>query len=249
MTDMEKVKIHGVPETMMQTLFARAAHSQKKEHKFYDAKAIEIVKQLDYDFSKAEKDAAMSSGVIARTILLDQMVGAFLEEHPDDNGQVRWYNLDLPEVIDIRRRFLNEHGRISMIAKSAMDESWAAEIEDPTGEVLVVIEGLVMYLTEADIKKILFIICSRFEHTEIIMEIMNPFIMRHMKEKSIEASKARFTWGLKSGKELENMVSGLTWAEDVSLVEGMKELYPVYKLLGWIQPVKNLSNKLVILRK
>ena len=120
MTDMEKVKIHGVPETMMQTLFARAAHSQKKEHKFYDAKAIEIVKQLDYDFSKAEKDAAMSSGVIARTILLDQMVGAFLEEHPDatvvniacgldtrvyrlDNGQVRWYNLDLPEVIDIRQ--------------------------------------------------------------------------------------------------------------------------------------------------
>ena len=83
MTDMEKVKIHGVPETMLQTLFARAAHSQKKEHKFYDAKAIEIVKQLDYDFSKAEKDAAMSSGVIARTILLDQMVGAFLEEHPD----------------------------------------------------------------------------------------------------------------------------------------------------------------------
>lgn len=40
--------------------------------------------------------------------------------------------------------------------------------------------------------------------------------------------------GLKSGKELESIVSGLTWVEDVSLVEGMKELYPVYKLLGWI---------------
>ena len=101
-----------------------------------------------------------------------------------------------------------------------------------------------MYLTEADVKKMLSIICSRFEHAEIIMEIMNPFIMRHMKEKSIEPSKARFTWGLKSGK-----VSGLTWVKDVSLVEGMKELYPVYKLLGWIQPVKKLSNKLVILRK
>lgn len=55
MTDMEKVKIHGVPETMMQTLFARAAHSQKKEHKFYDAKAIEIVKQLDYDFPRRRR--------------------------------------------------------------------------------------------------------------------------------------------------------------------------------------------------
>lgn len=263
---MEKVNIQGVPETMLQTLFARAAHSQKREHKFYDKKAIEIVKQLDYDFSRAEKDAAMSSGVIARTILLDRMVCAFLEKNPDatvvniacgldtrvyrlDNGQVRWYNLDLPEVINIRRRFLDELGRISMIAKSAMDESWAAEIEDPTGKVLVVIEGLVMYLTETDVRKILSIICRRFTHAEIIMETMNPFIMRHMKEKSIEASKARFTWGLKNGKELESMAPELTWIKDVSLVEGMKELYPVYQVLGRIRPVRNISNKLVMLRK
>ncbi len=263
---MEKVTIQGVPETMLQTLFARAAHSQKQEHKFYDKQAIEIVKQLDYDFSKAEKDAAMSSGVIARTILLDRLVGFFLEENPDatvvniacgldtrfyrlDNGQVRWYNLDLPEVINIRQRFLYEQGRISTIAKSAMDESWASEIEDPRGQVLVIIEGLVMYLTETDVRKILSIICRRFEHAEIIMETMAPFIVRHMKEKSIEASKARFTWGLKSGKHLEGMAPGLTWIKDVSLVEGMKELYPVYQVLGRIRPVRNMSNKLVILRK
>ena len=55
---MEKVNIQGVPETMLQTLFARAAHSQKKGHRFYDGKAIEMVQQLDYDFSKAEKDTA-----------------------------------------------------------------------------------------------------------------------------------------------------------------------------------------------
>lgn len=263
---MEEINIQGVPETMLQTLFARAAHSQKKEHKFYDKKAIEIVKQLDYDFSKAEKDTVMSSGVIARTILLDRMVSSFLRENPDatvvniacgldtrfyrlDNGQVRWYNLDLPEVIAIRRRFLDERGRISMIAKSAMDESWAAEIEDPRGQVLVIIEGLVMYLTEADVKKILSIICGRFEHAEIMMETMSPFIMRHMKEKSIEASKARFTWGLKTGRDLDAVIPGLKWSEDVSLVEGMKELYPVYKVLGRIRPIKNLSNKLVILKK
>lgn len=43
---------------------------------------------------------------------------------------VRWYNLDLPETIEVLRRFLKENEQISMIAKSAMDESWAAEIED-----------------------------------------------------------------------------------------------------------------------
>ena len=263
---MEKVNIQGVPETMLQTLFARAAYSQKKEHKFYDKKAIELVAQLDYDFSNAKKDVAMSSGVIARTILLDRMVGDFIKENPDaavvniacgldtriyrlDNGQVRWYNLDLPEVIHIRRRLLNEQGRISMIARSAMDESWAAEIEDPTGKVLVVLEGLVMYLTEADVRQILSIICRRFEHAEIIMETMNPFIMRHMKEKSIEASKARFTWSVKNGRELERIAPELTWIEDVSLVEGMKELFPVYQALGRIRFVRNISNRLVVLRK
>lgn len=264
--NMEKVDIQGVPETMLQTLFARAAHSRKPQHKFYDEKAIEIVERLDYDFSKAERDPAMSSGVVARTILLDRMVGAFLRQNPEaavvniacgldtrfyrlDNGQVRWYNLDLPEVIDVRRRFLEERGRVSVIACSAMDESWAAQIEEAREKTLVVIEGLSMYLSEADVRKILSIICGRFENAEIIMEIMNPFVMRHMKEKSIEASKARFTWGLSSGKELEKLAPELTWIEDVSLVEGMKELYPVYKVLGGIRPIRELSNKLAVLEK
>lgn len=263
---MEKVSVQGVPETMLQTLFARAAHSQKKDRQFFDERAIEIVSQLDYDFSRAEKDAPMSSGVLARTILLDRMVGDFIRENPDavivniacgldtrvyrlDNGRVRWYNLDLPEVIAIRRRFLDEQGRISMIAKSAMDESWAADVEQPTGKALVIMEGLTMYLTGADVKKILSIICGRFDQAEIIMEIMNPFIMRHMKEKSIAASGAKFTWGVKTGRELEPMVPGLTWVEDVSLVEGMKELYPVYRVLGRIGPIRDLSNKLAVLRR
>lgn len=263
---MEKVNIQGVPETMLQTLFARAAHSQGQGHKFYDGKAIEIVRQLDYDFSKAEKDAAMSSGVIARTILLDRMVGGFIRDYPDatvvniacgldtrvyrlDNGQVRWYNLDLPEVIEIRRRFLDEHGRVSMIAKSAMDESWAAEIEEPRGPALVLMEGLSMYLTEEDVRKILSIICRRFRDAEIIMEIMSPYVVRHVKEKSIEASRARFTWGLKTGRDLEGMAPGLVWIEDVSLAEGMKELYPVYKVLGRMRPIRDFSNKLTVLKK
>ena len=160
----EKVNVTGVPETMVQTLYARAKETKKQNAKIKDEIAVELVEKLDYDFSKAEKDAAMSSGVIARTILLDQMVGAFLEEHPDAT------------VVNIA--------------------------------------------------------CG-----------LDTRVYR------LDNGQARFTWGLKSGKELESIVSGLTWIEDVSLVEGMKELYPVYKLLGWIQPVKNLSNKLVILRK
>lgn len=106
-------------------------------HHIYDEKAIEIVEQLDYDFLNADKDKAMSYGVVSRTIVLDKMVGEF----PDKNT----------ETIDIRKRFLEEKGPIYQIEKSAMDESYTDEIEYNGEPVLVIIEGLTMYLSEREV--------------------------------------------------------------------------------------------------
>lgn len=136
-----------------------------------------------------------------------------------------------------------------MIARSAMDETWAGDIEETESAALIVMEGLVMYLTEADVKQILSIIDHRFRSAKVIMEVMNPWIVKHMKERSIEATKAKFTWGIQSGKDLKTLVPGFTWVRDVSLVEGMKVIYPVYRLLGKIPAVRNISNKLVFLEK
>ena len=67
----KSINLKGVPETMLQTLYARAKESKKEDHVIYDEKAIEIAAELDYDFTKADEDATMASGVIARTIVLD----------------------------------------------------------------------------------------------------------------------------------------------------------------------------------
>ena len=77
----EKVNVTGVPETMVQTLYARAKETRKKNAKINDEIAEELVKNLDYDFSKADKDKAMNYGVIARTIVLDRMVEQYLKKH------------------------------------------------------------------------------------------------------------------------------------------------------------------------
>ena len=67
----EKIKLTGVPETMLQTIYARAKES-KGRGAIHDSKAEEIISSLDYDFSIADKDAAMHSGVIARTRQADE---------------------------------------------------------------------------------------------------------------------------------------------------------------------------------
>ena len=262
----EKVNVTGVPETMIQTLYARAKESMKPNSTIKDDMAAEIVSQLDYDFSNADKDSAMSSGVIARTIVLDEMVGKYLAKHPKTvvvniacgmdtrcyrmkGKYLRWYNVDLPETMEVRERFLTEDGPIYQIAKSAMDASYIDDITYEGEDVLVVIEGLSMYLKEADIRQILAIIDQAFPKAMVLIEVMSPFVVKHIKEKSIEGSNAKFTWGIKNGKLLEQMVPSFTYKKEVSLVEGMKKLMPIYHVIGKIPAVRNISNRIVVMEK
>ena len=73
----EKIKLSGVPETMLQTVYARAKESAGRGA-VHDQKAEELINRIDYDFSLADKDAAMHSGVVARTIVLDRLVSTWL---------------------------------------------------------------------------------------------------------------------------------------------------------------------------
>ncbi|MBR1750783.1 MAG: class I SAM-dependent methyltransferase [Ruminococcus sp.] len=262
-----KVKMGAVPETMLQTMYARARESQKPNAVIHDEKAVEIVNMLDYDFSLADKDAPMSSGVIARTIILDRLVSKYLEKHQNavvvniacgldtrcyrnEGKYARWYNIDLPDTINVRKQFLQEEGPvIYQIAESAMDSAWAERIESHGEPVLVIIEGLTMYLSETDVKKIFEIIDEKFSHAYVLVETMNPFMAAHIKEKSIDKSNAKFSWGVKNGKELAKLIPPFRYVRDHSLAEGMAEYVSVYKVLSKIPAVSNISNKITVLKK
>ena len=75
---------------------------------------------------------------------------------------------------------------------SAMDD-WGGEIKGTSTDVLVIIEGLTMYLSESDVKRIFDVIAARFDRATVLVETMNPMVVKRFKEKSIEASKAKFT--------------------------------------------------------
>ena len=141
----EKVSVTGVAETMIHTLYARAKETKKPDHKIRDDIVVGLVEKIDYDFSKADQDMVMYSGVIARTIVLDQMVRQYLENHENtiviniacgldtrcyrmQGKYLRWYNVDLLETMNVRSRFLSETGPVYQIAKSAMDETYVDDI-------------------------------------------------------------------------------------------------------------------------
>lgn len=121
----------------------------------------------------------IQSFVHCDTIVVNIACGLDTRCYRNEGKYARWYNIDLPMTIDIRKRFMEENGpKIYQIAQSAMDEAWAEKIEYQNEPVLVVIEGLTMYLTEEDVKKIFDIIDYKFQHATVLVETMNPFSCR-----------------------------------------------------------------------
>ncbi|WP_405294674.1 class I SAM-dependent methyltransferase, partial [Methanobrevibacter sp.] len=185
------MNLEGVEKTMLLTLFAKAQHSQTKNPKFYDRKAVEVISEIDYDFTTSDKDIKMKYGVISRTIVLDEMVLDFIEKHPHatiiniasgmdtrfnrlDNGLIKWYNIDLENSANFRLKYISDSERVTTLSYSAMDSNWPENIKIESGNVLIIIEGLTMYLQQDDVSEILKIISDNFRHCTVFVEIMPP---------------------------------------------------------------------------
>ncbi len=148
----------------------------------------------------------------------------------------------------MRERLLPEHGAISQLAMSAMDD-WGGEITEQGASVLVIIEGLTMYLSQADVQRIFAVIAGRFPEAAVFVETMSPMVVRRFREKSIEGSHAKFTWGVKGGAALAALLPDFRFVEQHSLTEGIAVFAQVYRVLGKIPAVRNISNKIIVLER
>ena len=259
------MNLEGVEKTMLLTLFAKAKKTQKKNHKFYDSKAIEVISKIDYDFSIAEKDKFMQLGTIARTIVLDEMVGDYINSHPEctivniasgmdtrfnrlDNGKINWYNVDLKNSANYRLKYIEDTDRVTTLAYSAMDPSWADEILI-RNDVLFIVEGLTMYLNQKDVEDIINIIDANFDGCTIFMEIMPPVSVKNTKEESIEDTNSKFIWGVEKGQELTEFNRNFKWIKDVNLFDGVNVFKPHYRLVTWLPLLRKRMDYIAVLEK
>ena len=84
------------------------------------------------------------------------------------------------------------------------------------------------------VQRIFAVIAGRFPETAVFVETMSPMVVRRFREKSIEGSHAKFTWGVKGDAALAALLPDFRFVEQHSLIEGMAVFAPVYKALGRI---------------
>jgi len=184
-----KVDFTGVQSTMLVTLFLRAVDAEAPHPVLPDRYAAEAVARIDHDWGRLDRRSSRSArySVVLRASQLDDWTGEFLRRTPDATvlqlgcgldtrafrlappAGVRWYDVDLPDVIALRRRLYQDSDRYRMIASSVTDESWLDQI--PTDRpVLVVAEGLLMYPAEADVRRLLRRITDRFGSGQLLFD-------------------------------------------------------------------------------
>jgi O-methyltransferase involved in polyketide biosynthesis len=224
LTEKIAIDLGSIQQTLFMPLYGRAIESKKKYPLLVDKIAEEIIERVDYDFSVMGKNtsALTQSAWIMRSIYVDEVVKAFLAHHPHgtivnigcgldttfervDNGRLIWYDLDLPDVIDLRKRFIIETDRRRFIAMSLFEEQWVNTLNYKDG-ILFIAAGVFYYYREVEIKGLFIRLANQFPGAEFIFDVCSPFGMNIANRKAIQKSglhkKSYLKWGLSSPKSL-----------------------------------------------
>jgi methyltransferase (TIGR00027 family) len=225
-SDLSFQNLSGVAETLLMMLYIRAVESQRPDGLIKDERAVALVRRMDQDFLRnklAQVDEETQVAVILRNREFDRHARDFLARYPEaavvhigcgldarfervDNGRVEWYDLDLPEVIELRRKFIGGEGaRYHLLASSVLDSTWldavSAHRQRPF---LFLAEGVFMYFEEAQVRSLVLALKEHFPGAELVFDAFSPFfVWANNRRVTCTNVGARCHWALKRGKDLE----------------------------------------------
>lgn len=204
--------------TALVVLYMRAKESKKPDGMIKDYFAEELVGRIDYDFAGLDEALMRQKGIAARTMIFDRETAEFVNRHPDgtiinlgagldtrffriDNGKIRWFDIDLPEMIDLRRQLMTESERLSFIAASVLEFQWMDRLPKDSA-FLFVAEGLFIYFDECEVRSVILHLCSNFPGAKILLDATSSMLLKD-EWPGIDQKATPFKWGVSSLKELE----------------------------------------------
>ena len=182
--------------TLLMPLWARAMENRHPQPLMEDRKAVEIVDSLEFDFASFEAKGVPQADYCIRASVIDQLVTEFLADHPSgtvvefgvgldtrfdrlDNGQVSWIELDLPHVIDLRERFFESTERRRMLRGSIAEADWIEQVIPLVkGPTLFVAEGVLYFITAAQVHTLIANLVSRFTSSSFVFDAQSPWFLR-----------------------------------------------------------------------
>ena len=238
-----KVDLGPVQETLLIPLLARARETENPRGLLRDPRAVAIVRSLDYDFGKWEGGRSLN-GAMLRARMFDRYVESFLEAYPQgtvievgcgldtrfdrvDNGHLRWFDLDLPDTIALRRHFFDDEPRRTMIAASVLETDWMARVKATGGPWMFVAEAVLIYLDAADARRAIVGLAKHFPGTRIAFDTTGTRMvesqdrhdaMRHFPRESW------YRWCCDDPQEIESWGAGVRLLASKTFLDADRDL-------------------------
>ena len=231
-------KLQGVTETLMITLYGRYKEQSYPDCILKDEKAVEIAEKVDYEFSKYAQEWVSQVTSVIRARIIDNLLKKFIVNHPQatvinlggglctrffriDNGEVNWYEVDFPEVIELKEKLVEQTNRYHLIASSILEPLWIEQINPDVNQPLfLIMEGVLMYLTEKDNKalftQIKTMLVPKFSPITVVFDILNKKSAASAKRHdTVSKTDAEFKWGIDNSQELEAWNLGITLKDEI----------------------------------
>lgn len=228
-----------VSETLLIPLAARViAPRSFPKLGFSDPAAEAIMARLDADPDRFAGDRPPMLGAILRNQWFDAKCRAFFARYPDGLGislgaglnttfqridapgaRFQWVDVDLPEVIALRGRLVEETGRCRSAAADITDPEWMVQVGWEDGQPAIVMsEGVLMYLDPDQVRGVFSGIAANARRsgaaTEVLFDFASPFLMRNSRRHpSVRKTKAEFRSSLRRAEDIAGFDPGYRIAE------------------------------------
>jgi methyltransferase (TIGR00027 family) len=236
-TEKLHVDLSGAPQTMLATFYAKALDADREKPILNDRFAKEIVDRIDYDWKRTAVTAANSPSVTTRTAHFDNWTRQFLAAHPeavvlhlgcgldarffrlDPGAGVEWYDVDYPDVAELRRQLYPTRDHYHVVAASVTDPSWFAEIPRDR-PMLMIGEGLTMYLTREDGIALLRRVVEHAPSGELQFDAFNRLgIKSQWANTVVRRAGATLHWGIDGPGDIIEAVPGVRLLACVSAID------------------------------
>ena len=238
----------GVSETALMTLQVRAHEARRPDSIIDDPVAIQLADSIDFDFAKFGFSRRQDMAV--RALAFDRHTRRYLVDHPkatvvalaeglqtifyrlDAAGvgdQFHWFTVDLPPMVDLRRKLLPLSDRVEMCAQSALDFSWMDRVDTDHG-VFVTAEGLLMYLQPDDALALIPECATRFPGGQMMFDLP-PSGFAALSRRGMRTSvryrvpPMPFSLAVSDAANLVNTVPGIRAVHDLPHAEGRGKVF------------------------
>lgn len=232
-------------KTLFIPLYGKALMS--KEGFFYDLLVEKIVEQEKENFENVDHSRKLAIYMAMRAMQYDEIAENFIRKNPFnliinlgcglDTRVSRvanyhlWYDLDFPDVIELRKKYMPDDRFNKTISSSVTDLSWLDQIEHKNENVLVLAEGLSMYLSENDMRNLIEEFSKKFNKTLFVFDAYSNFAKKMSKYKNpINAVDAKIDFALDNPEIFESENVKCVMNNDIILHKYVSRLKGIDKL-------------------